>query len=115
MSAVGELLHAGSLPHQLARPNPVSVTMPSADPRPKRQSTRPSVCRVATINTTRVLLRDNNNTTIIRAPRRRGSHPDCRCLPILIAALQHPQIDTVFLFLTLVFARHLKLVANRHP
>jgi hypothetical protein len=33
-------------------------------------------------------LRDNNNTTIMRAPRRRSSHPDCRCLPILIAALQ---------------------------
>jgi PPK2 family polyphosphate:nucleotide phosphotransferase len=28
MSAIGELIHGGSLPHQLARPNPVSVTMP---------------------------------------------------------------------------------------
>jgi hypothetical protein len=32
-------------------------------------------------------LRDNNNPTIMPAPRRRASHPDCRCLPILIAAL----------------------------
>jgi hypothetical protein len=34
------------------------------------------------------LLRDNYDTTIMRAPRRWASHPDCRCLPILIAALQ---------------------------
>jgi dodecin len=32
-------------------------------------------------------LRDNDNATIMPAPRRRGSHPNCRCLPILIAAL----------------------------
>ena len=30
MAAIGQLLHAGSLLHQLARPNPVSVTMPVA-------------------------------------------------------------------------------------
>jgi hypothetical protein len=36
-------------------------------------------------------LRDNNNATIIAAPRRRDSHPDCRRLPILIAALQKGQ------------------------
>jgi hypothetical protein len=30
MSAIGELIHAGSLPHQVARPNSVSVTMPAA-------------------------------------------------------------------------------------
>ncbi|MGC2412221.1 MAG: sigma factor-like helix-turn-helix DNA-binding protein, partial [Stellaceae bacterium] len=41
----------------------------------------------ATIKTPRALLRDNNNATIMPTPRHRGSHPDCRCLPILIAAL----------------------------
>jgi hypothetical protein len=29
MAAIGQLFHAGSLPHQVARPNPVSVTMPA--------------------------------------------------------------------------------------
>jgi len=33
------------------------------------------------------LLRDNYNATIMPTPRRQGSHPDCRCLPIQIAAL----------------------------
>jgi hypothetical protein len=35
-------------------------------------------------------LRDNNNTAIMHALRRPDSHPDCRCLPILIAALHGP-------------------------
>jgi hypothetical protein len=30
------------------------------------------------------------NATIMPTPRHRGSHPDCRCLPIQIAALQRP-------------------------
>src|SRR6266849_489355 len=34
-------------------------------------------------------LRDNYAATIMAAPRRRDSHPDCRCLPTQIAAL-HP-------------------------
>jgi DNA helicase-2/ATP-dependent DNA helicase PcrA len=37
---------------------------------------------------TRALLRDNDDTTIMPAPRHWASHPDCRCLPILIVALQ---------------------------
>jgi hypothetical protein len=37
---------------------------------------------------TRALLRDNNDAAIITPPRRRASHPDCRCIPILIVALQ---------------------------
>jgi beta-phosphoglucomutase len=36
---------------------------------------------------TRALLRDNDDATIIPAPRHRASHPDCRCLPIQIVAL----------------------------
>jgi hypothetical protein len=36
---------------------------------------------------TRALLRDNNDAAIITPPRRRASHPDCRCIPILIVAL----------------------------
>jgi hypothetical protein len=41
------------------------------------------------------LLRDNYDTTIMRAPRRWASHPDCRCLPILIAALQKADLEAV--------------------
>ena len=37
---------------------------------------------------TRALLRDNDDTTIMPVPRHWASHPDCRCLPILIGALQ---------------------------
>ena len=33
MAAIGQLLHAGSLPHQVARPNYVSVTMPWKEPK----------------------------------------------------------------------------------
>jgi hypothetical protein len=31
MSAVGELIHAGSLPYRATRSNPVSVTLPMGD------------------------------------------------------------------------------------
>src|ERR1700687_946130 len=44
-------------------------------------------CRAATISPPRPL-RDNDNATIMPTPRRRASHPDGRCLPIQIAALQ---------------------------
>jgi hypothetical protein len=45
-------------------------------------------CRAATIKTPHHLLRDNHAATIMVPPRRRDSHPDCRRLPIQIAALQ---------------------------
>src|ERR1700719_593695 len=58
------------------------IAGPSDNTRP------PPDCRAATLKTRAALLRDNNTATIMPPLRCRVSYPDCRCIPILIVALQ---------------------------
>ena len=79
-------LRHGADPHQPARQSPPT-------PESRRDNQNPHR-----------LLRDKHAATIMGSPRHRDSHPDCRRLPIQIAALQMRKTPIVALARKLLIA-----------